>query len=165
MNIKIHFLDASAMVKLVVNERDSEAIQAYFNNSTGPRQFHTNHLCVAEALGVLKHKFLLKRKNHQANPKEYFRAVYYLMGFIPQLIQIVPDRLEDLSVTDETQHLAKKYHLDFSDALQLCTLKSKFYKGLANSSRFITADRNLALAARAEGLRDAWNCVKDPIPS
>jgi predicted nucleic acid-binding protein len=163
--IKIHFLDSSTIIKLIANEPDSSAIRTYFNNRQGSAGFHTTHLCVAEALGVLKRRFLLKRKNHQANPKEYFRAVYYLMGSIPQLIRIIPDRLEDSSVTDETQHLAKKYHLDFSDALQLCTLKNEFYKGLADSPRFITADQNLALAARAEGLRDVWNCVKDPTPT
>jgi len=47
------FLDTSALVKLVVNEPDSDTLRR-FVNAHSPR--YTPSLCFAEALGVLKGK-------------------------------------------------------------------------------------------------------------
>lgn len=67
------------------------------------------------------------------------------------------------AIYDEVEKLAQKHSLDISDALQLLTLRSGTYSRLEGTARasLVTADRKLACAARAEGMR-AWDCVHDP---
>ena len=68
------------------------------------------------------------------------------------------------AIYDEVEKLAQKHSLDISDALQLLTLRSGTYSRLEGTARasLVTADRKLACAARAEGMR-AWDCVHDPV--
>jgi hypothetical protein len=53
--VKAHYLDASAAVKLVVSERGSEYLRAYFNKHSG---FHITSFCLFESFSVLKRKML-----------------------------------------------------------------------------------------------------------
>jgi predicted nucleic acid-binding protein len=45
--IRIHYLDASAIVKLFIAEEGSDRLQKYFSEESN---FHTTSLCFAEAL-------------------------------------------------------------------------------------------------------------------
>lgn len=62
MAVKIHYLDASATVKLFVEEDGSDILRNYFNDRS---VFQTISLCFAEALGALKVK---NRKNLSGEP-------------------------------------------------------------------------------------------------
>jgi hypothetical protein len=50
-----NYLDASAAVKLVIAERGSDHLNAYFANRSG---FFITNFCLFEALSVLKRKML-----------------------------------------------------------------------------------------------------------
>ena len=51
---KTRYLDASAMVKLVVNEGDGHLVREFFLANVN---FCATSICLAEALGVLKGKW------------------------------------------------------------------------------------------------------------
>src|ERR1051325_7321587 len=61
--VRAHYLDASALVKLVVEEHDSLAVRTFFQANTN---FHTTSLCLGEALGVLKGKWVRKEISSNA---------------------------------------------------------------------------------------------------
>jgi uncharacterized protein with PIN domain len=46
--VRVHYLDASALVKLLVDEPGSSRLKEYFDN---PNVFRMTSLCFAEALG------------------------------------------------------------------------------------------------------------------
>lgn len=52
-SIRIHYLDASAIVKLFLDEDGSDRVRRYF---AAESNFNTRTLCFAEALTVLKSK-------------------------------------------------------------------------------------------------------------
>ena len=66
------YFDASAAVKLVVNELGSENVRARF--AEHHRHFMTN-LCFAEALGVLKSKHTIKSRPDHICGETYLTAV------------------------------------------------------------------------------------------
>jgi hypothetical protein len=57
-----------------------------------------------------------------------------------------------------------KYQLDLSDAFQILSVKA-FAPHMIGGSRtiLVTADKELAKAARAEGLR-VWSVLEEPAP-
>jgi hypothetical protein len=58
-----------------------------------------------------------------------------------------------------------KYQLDLSDAFQILSVKIGFAAHLSGGSQtiLVTADKKLAKAARAEGLR-VWSVLEEPTP-
>ena len=69
-------------------------------------------------------------------------------------------------VSKEFEQLVGKYKLDFVDCLQVATLKHEKYRIFDGPSKsiLITADRELAKAARSENAR-VWECSsEDPPP-
>lgn len=157
---KAHFLDASALVKLVVEENGSESLRNYFNANAS---FCTTPLCLGEALGALKGKWGRKEIEESA----YFSATRRL------IIDAWGKRIEidDISfltptVHSEVENLAKKHTLDLSDALQIITIKNGRYSRLGpnSASVLITADAKLGTAAAQEGIR-VWNCLQSTSPS
>ncbi len=68
-------------------------------------------------------------------------------------------------ILDPLSSLAIKYSLDWSDALQLETVKRGKYSHFCDESQsiLITADAGLAEAARKENIR-VWNCIKEGKP-
>lgn len=55
--VKVHYLDASALVKLVIGEPGSEPLRKFFYQNAN---FCTTTFCLAEALSVLKGKWRRK---------------------------------------------------------------------------------------------------------
>jgi predicted nucleic acid-binding protein len=156
-----HYLDASAAVKLVISERGSEHLRAYFNTHSG---FHITSFCLFEALGVLKYKM----RKGKISRKEYFDKCWLLLAYLrgkPKSIHIDGLDIDSLETFLFAEESAKLYRLDLSDALQLVTVKhGKFCKlGQKSNTVLITSDQPLAKAAKAEGLR-VWNCEKEPAP-
>jgi predicted nucleic acid-binding protein len=113
---------------------------------------------VAEALGALKLKFLRKR----ISEAEYLKYVKKLLLVVGNTFQI--DELDVLLpvVIKEFEQLVGKYKLDFIDCLQIATLKHGKYRIFDGPSKsvLITADRELAKAARSEGAR-VWECSSE----
>ncbi len=160
----VWYLDASALVKLVVDEEGHEAVRRLYNEN--PNCYATP-FCLMEALGIIKGMW--KKTNNQKiliSDDQYFAATRRLIidawgG------KICPDSIDLFTPNglDAVEALAKKHDLDLSDALQLETLLNGQFKVLGGDSKpiLVTADKGLAKAARCEGFR-AWDCKRDPMP-
>ena len=158
--IRTHYLDASAIVKLFVNEKGSEHLRQYHNDHS---TFYTTSLCFTEAIGVLKVKWLYRKEITQ---EQYLAVMNDLMAcFAYESIGIDDTEIKDREVFKEVEKLAERYSLDISDAFQIYTLKTGFFSVLRGDSEpiLITADSKLAEATRKEGLR-VWDCMAEPAP-
>ena len=175
--VKVSYLDASALVKLVADDPDEEpgrtAIREYYWQNTSHK---TTSLCVVEALSAFKLKFLRKkisRDEYVGYVKTLTRTVvgHLTIDEMPVLSpnyvgQRTIDEISDLSkLLREAETLMNKYGLDFIDCVQIVTiLHGKFSLWCGDSkSILITADRELAEVARAEGAR-VWECTSEPSP-
>jgi predicted nucleic acid-binding protein len=156
--IRTHYLDASAIVKLLVDDDRSAALRAYL----GRHAVHsTTSLCFAEVLGVLK-----RFRGKLLTEDEYFAACEDLMAHLRgNTLEIDDIGVSQRHTFDEAEQLAKKYSLDLIDAYQLVTLKQGLFSNLEGDSKpiLVTADEALAKAAKSEGLR-SWDCLREPAP-
>ena len=171
--LKIKYLDASALVKLYINENDSQHLRDFFYSNMA--HLRTTWICLAEALGCLKSKWIGPQSKNVAtkiDTETYFEATRKLIINWRMRIELDDLELADPSIPLKVEELAKKYNLDYSDALQLITIKSGKYSSLAYESApgvyepasvLITADKGLASAAESEGIR-VWNCTACPAP-
>jgi len=159
--IRTHWLDASALVKLFLNENGSETLREYFNSKS---VFWTTSLCFAEVLGVLKRKYISKKEN--LAKEEYLAASGELVAHIRNgSISIEEVDITKLEIFNEVEKMVGNYSLDLADAFQIVALKKGFPSSLTGDSKtiLITADRGLAEAAEREGLR-VWNCLEKTEP-
>ena len=158
--IKASHLDASAAVKLILQERGSEYIKNYFANRAG---FYITSLCLAEAFGVFKRKRLLG----ELSEEQYFTTCYLLLGYLrsPPRIHVDEIELSSLDTFAEAEEIARRHKIDLSDSLQLVSVKHGRSSSCVPGFKtvLITADRALASAAKAEGLR-VWNCEEEAAP-
>jgi predicted nucleic acid-binding protein len=158
--VRTHYLDASAIVKLFVDEENSETLRKYYNDHS---TYSTTSLCFSEAIGVLKVKWLYRR---EITREKYLDAINDLLAsFADEKIRIDEIEIKDRSVFKEVERLSECYTLDISDAFQIYTLKKGFFSVLTGDSKpiLITGDENLADATRKEGFR-VWDCMKEPAP-
>lgn len=159
--IRTHYLDASAIIKLLVKEEGSDRLNEYFKNHSN---FYTTSLCVGEALGVLKVKYFRRKEIDQ---EAYFAASEILTRGTDALgwLEIEEIKISDSNVFHEVEQLCKKHSLDFSDGLQIYTLKKGLFSVLPGDSTpiLITADDALAEAAKCEGGR-VWHILKESEP-
>ncbi len=155
--VKIHYLDASSLVKLFVDEEGAGPVREYFNRESG---FRVTSLCFAETLGVLKSKFFYQKKITQEN---YLCACDELMSSAAdETILIVEVPISD--TFSEVESLVRKYSIDTSDAFQIVTIKRDYFSKFPETQPIlITADETLANAARHEGLK-VWDCLREPPP-
>lgn len=162
---KTHYLDASALVKLVANDPDEEpgrdAVRKYYSENRD--SVHATSYCVTEAFSAFKIKFL----RHRITEDEYIK---YVLEF-RRLFLGVNLRVEDVPilsqiVTTEAERLIKKYKIDFLDCFQIVTIMHGRFAVLGPNSQsiLITADRDLAKAARAEGAK-VWECTSEAAPT
>lgn len=167
--IRIHYLDASAIVKLVLKEPGSAELRQYFGKES---DFTATSLCFAEALGVLK----VKRFNQKnMTDEEYFSGCDELMAYVAGgNIDIEDIEIQDRSVFDEVEKLTRKHNqgkpkdktIDISDAFQIVSIKRNYFSQFPNTDSkpiLITGDQALANAARGEGLR-VWYCIDEQPP-
>jgi predicted nucleic acid-binding protein len=158
--IKVSHLDASAAVKLVLQERGSEQLRSCFANRAS---FYITSVCLAEALGVFKRKGL----RDEISEKQYLTTCYLLLGYLrsPPRIHVDEIELSSLDIFAKAEEIARRHQLDLSDSLQLVSVKhgrsSSCVPGF--QTVLITADHALASAAKAEGLR-VWNCEEEAPP-
>jgi predicted nucleic acid-binding protein len=161
--IRIHYLDASAIVKLFVEEEGSAALRTYFESEA---HFYATSLSFAEALGVLKVKHFYRK---EITDEEYLAACDELVAYAgDDTIKIEDVAIRDTTVFLEVEALVRTYNrsIDVSDAFQIVSVKRNYFSRFENDSKpmFITGDKDLAVAVRQEGLR-VWDCVRESIPS
>jgi predicted nucleic acid-binding protein len=156
---KVRYLDASALVKLVVDEGDHELLRAFFAANTN---FAATSLCIAEALGVMKAKWAHKRLAQD----QYLAATRTLVLASTRKIEVDNIDLFTPEGLAAVEALAQRHSLDLSDALQLQTILSGRYSHLGpnSASVLVTADAKLASAAAVEGIR-VWNCISSAAPA
>src|SRR5438876_12323036 len=109
---KARYLDASALVKLVVDEPDHERVRTFFASNTN---FAATSLCVTEALGAIKAKWVHNRLTED----QYFKAARSLVQMATRKIEVDSIDLFALQGLAAVEALAQRHSLDLSDALQL----------------------------------------------
>lgn len=157
--IRTHYLDTSAIVKLLVDEDGSAVVRAYLGSHA---TLATTSVCLAETLGVLKLKFRRKLLSEE----QYLAASEELLAHVRnETLEIDDIGISERSTFDEMESLIKRYSLDVADAYQLVTLTRGLYSRLEGDSRpiLVTADEALAKAAKSEGLR-AWDLLRESAP-
>ncbi|HEV2495661.1 MAG TPA: hypothetical protein VG204_21595 [Terriglobia bacterium] len=163
---KAHYLDASALVKLVDDgageSKGRDALRKYYNEHTS---MYSTSYCLAEAFGVFKRKFL----GHEITEDQYVKYIQDLIGrTVGWKLQI--DEVDILLpiVSSEAKRLISKWKrkVDFLDCLQVVTLLHGRKRVLVGESKsiLITADKDLVKIARAEGAR-VWECESEPAPA
>lgn len=163
-SVKAHYLDASALVKLIANDPDEEpgrnVLRKYYWGHSGR---YATSFCVAEAFSAFKLKFLRKKITED----QYINCVRdFLRSVVGLNLQI--DEVPILSpiVVSEAERLIKAHKIDFIDCFQIVTILHGRYRFLGPESKsiLITADRDLAQAARAEGAK-VWECTSETAPA
>ena len=156
-----YYLDASALVKLVADDVDEGPGRVELR-----RRFHGEQLsystsyCIAEALSAFKVKWLrgrITQSQYHRDVREFFRLV--VSGLTVDEVPL------SAQVLNEAERLMAAHSIDFVDAIQVVTVVRGRFAGLVGGSQtvLITADRELARAARAEGCR-VWECTTEAAP-
>ena len=167
---KVRYLDASALIKLVVDEVDCENIREFFNGNVN---FCTTSLCLSEALSRIKGLWKKgKPGQSKLTMEEYLSSTRILLRYTHSLvkshgkIEIDESTLSDLQTHQQVEKIAESNKLDLSDALQIFTIKNGKYSHLGpeSASILITADRTLSVAAQGMEIR-VWNCANDSVPN
>jgi predicted nucleic acid-binding protein len=158
--IRSRYLDASSAAKLVVPEAGSNAVREYFEGA-GP--FYMTYACALEVFSVLKVKHFYRK---ELSRDQYFFASYAFSAYLRDQIKVEPLAFAEASAFFEIEDLARRHNLDLIDGAQLHTLLKGRFSNFSGPHRnlLITADEQLASAARAEGI-DVWDCVHEPKPS
>ena len=159
------YLDASAATKLVIPEDMSNDLLQFFRPQNG---FVMTPFCFYETLSTLKAKWQGRKNSSKQiiriTDRQYHDSCYLLLSYVrSRKIEVEEDLiLSSMDVQPEVERLARVYRLDFSDALQLLTLKQGCYRSFtgASSALLISDDGLLVESARKEGLR-VWY-LKDP---
>jgi len=157
---KAHYLDASALVKLVDDSagesKGREALRKYYNEHAS---MYSTSYCLAEAFGVFKRKFL----RQEITEEQYIRYVQVLIDrTVGWKLQI--DEVDILLPIVSSE--AERLKIDFLDCFQIVTVLHGRNRVLVGESKsiLITADNKLAEAARAEGAR-VWECKSERAPT
>ncbi len=147
-------------MKLYVQEERSEELRAYWNREATK---FTTSLCFYEALTQLKVCHFYRMALDLA---AYKHATLDLCAWYGAVSKQIPE-LNFLSpeVFFAAERTAEKHGLDLSDAFQIHSVKEGFFSKMSGGSTtiLVTADRELAKAAKAEGLR-VWNIMEEPAP-
>ena len=148
------FFDASALVKLLVNEPGSARVQELFNEAG---MVSSSWVVIAEALGVLKRKWSKK----QLSESRYTATVHVFFAYIREqrivAIDLEKDSFGEPALSTHAYDILKirdRYpKLDVADALQFAVIQNSHLRFFAGESktRLVSADKNLLLAAQAEG--------------
>ena len=156
----MHFLDCSAIVKLLlypdIVEDGSKALFEYRQRNY---LFYTNRLCLSEAFMVLKQKYFASKPRRVLNFDGYLIVINRLKSMLEHGL-IIKTEFDFLAKNnlEMASTVVKKYKIDLLDALQIVEVKNK------SQTLLITADTDLAKAARSEGIK-VWNCIDEQSPT
>lgn len=151
--IKLRYLDANCLVKLVAEEhRSAELRKHFFQRGI---VCATTTFCFYEALNVLKAKWVNQKRPDHISEKQYLAACEELCAIIEDgNIQLEEIFFSDRATFNESEKLVLTHKIDLSDAFQLVTLKRGMFSRLkVGDPVLITEDGPLQKAAQHEGLR------------
>jgi predicted nucleic acid-binding protein len=152
--VRTHCLDASALVKLYIEEQGSDDLRTYLK---GQANWYTTPFCFFEALGVLKRKFKSRHPDDRITPEKYRNAGFAMAAEYAARSKHLPDLdFTDPLIFKKVQDLCSKYQaLDLSDAFQIISVRDGYYSPMTRDSRtvLITADKDLKTAAEQEGIK------------
>ena len=152
--------DASALVKLYVNEDGAEIIRNYFNRES---TIYTTPFCFYEALTVLKVKWMYRK---ELTKKQYLDAAFELTAWYGASTRRINDiDFKSPMILSDAKRLADKTSLDLSDAFQILSVKDGYFSHMSGDSKtiLVTGDKDLAVAASDEGIR-TWYFINEPEP-
>jgi len=153
--------DASALIKVFVNESGSDIVREYFCNRSPTK--YTTPFCFYESLNVLKVKWLYR---NEITKSEYTEAAFKLVAWYEASTRYANDiDLKQPSVFSKVREITVRHSLDISDAFQIISVKEGYFSHLTNDSQtvLVTADKLLAKAAKTEGIK-SWYCLGEPEP-
>ena len=138
--------DASALVKVFVDETGGGPVRQYFN-SQSPMKY-TTPFCYFETLSVLKAKWLYR---NELTREEYLNAAFALTVWF----QASSRGIHDLNMTHpptfyRAREIVERHAVDISDAFQVLSVKEGYFSPLVNESRtlLVTADEKLCNALK-----------------
>ncbi len=152
--LRPHYLDASALVKLVIDEEYSSRIRGYMFSPEQSWRICTSY-CFAEAFGVLKRR----NKHRELSDIDYLAGTRGLIRLVrDERVSVVEGEFSSLAAFAEAERMVGAHRIDFLDAFQLISVKSSWPQ-LAPASQpiLVTADGDLAKAAEREGIK-FWYC-------
>ena len=154
-------LDASALVKLVVDEEYSVIVKAYIHTPDCSWRVCTS-LCFSEAMGALKQK--LKRR--EISEKVYVLGARNLISMVRRSeLEVLKADFTSHSAFADAERMAKEHRIDFIDAFQLVSCRSSWsHLGPSSQPLLVTADGPLSKAAREEGIK-CWYCRETHRPT
>lgn len=158
--MRANCLDASALIKLYIEEPGSDILRQYKANEP---TCYTPIFCYFEALTQFKVKWLYRKEISQ---EQYRKATSSLTAWFAHTAKRMPDLdFTDPGIVLEAQSLSKRYSLDLSDAFQILSVKKGFFSSLPGESStiLVTADGDLVKAARNEGIK-AWYFMSEAQP-
>jgi predicted nucleic acid-binding protein len=161
-SVRVHYFDASALVKLVADDVDEapgrDVLRAYFEICASR---YTTSFCIAEAFGAFKLKFLRKKISED----QYINYVRNFIRVSVNHFKVDEVPILDRDIVANAERLVAKYKIDFIDCFQIVTLMRGEFSFLVGPSQslLITADRELASAARAEHAK-VWECTGELSP-
>lgn len=156
--LRPYYLDASVLVKLVVDELESAAARTYVFSPDRSWRICTS-FCFIEAFGALK----LKNKRRGLSDNGYVVGCRKLLRLVQEeKVKMIEVTMSSSSTLAECERLVSAYTIDFLDAFQLVSVKSSWPQ-LATPSQpiLVTADGDLAKAAEREGI-EYWLCRNTP---
>jgi predicted nucleic acid-binding protein len=161
IGIKIKYLDASAIVKLYLDEEGSDYFRDYFNNHTN---FCTVQMTFYEAMSVLKARLFNKDKEKYRKSVEDLIISYWSKEQSRKIV-IEEIELNNYKIYLEISEIIWRYNIDFADAIQIYAIVKGKYSHFALDSKsvLITADDKLEFAAEDNHIR-VWNCRKSAQP-
>lgn len=168
--VRYFFLDASAIVKLVVKEDGSNNLRGFFNSS---ELFRTTSVTLSEAYGVIKRKWIHRGRPDKITNKGYFNAMYLLSSYVRNgRIKLTEASFLDANDFIMAEELVKKYPdpkradeflIDMVDALQIVSMKKETEMTKESAPVLVTTDNFFEIIATKEGLK-VWNCNKKERP-
>lgn len=156
-----YYLDASALVKLVIDEKYSDRVRAYIHTADCSWRVCTS-LCFSEALGVLKRKL----NEGDISKNSYVSGARRLISMVREsVVEVLKADFTSHSAFADAERMVNEYKLDFTDAFQLVSCKSSWSDlGSLSQPILVTADGPLSKAAQKEGVR-YWYCRETHRPT
>lgn len=152
--------DASALVKVWVDEAGCGLVRQYFNTQSPTK--YTTPFCYFETLSAMKRKWL----HGDISREVYLNAAFGMTVWF----QASRRKVKDLDLTHpptflRAKEIVERHEIDLSDAFQILSVKEGYFAPLVNDSQtlLVTADEKLAKVAEAEGLK-AWYCLAGSAP-
>jgi predicted nucleic acid-binding protein len=161
---RIHYLDTSVLVTLLVKEEGSDIIEEYMSREY-TSTFKTTSLCFGEALGVLKSKYVGRNRRDHIDLETYLTGADELRAYVEGgRINLVNAGINDNEVFAQVEEIVRHHCLDVVDATLIVSVQGDHFSRFPDAKpMLITADEGLAKAARAEKLR-VWDCIREKAP-